>query len=118
MFHYDLTQEDTRIIATEHRVPLTGDDLEYAARHNAVSKDLGAPQMPSDKHDGTFDVLHIIGPTGRTHTINLTSEELALVIYLAMVGDEGKLSEFAWETKEVKRYQELMKDHQELSFIP
>lgn len=113
MFHFDCTMEDVRIVAAEHRVPL--DEEEMSARERNIKFEPDHP-FPKDKHDGTFDVMHIDGTTGRTHTINLTMEELAIVIHLGMVGDES--AAHLYDTVQIKRYQELMKDYPAMSFIP
>lgn len=121
MFHYDMTQEDGRIIAVEHRVPLVGEELEYAQKVNLqVDKGLleAKERRCLDKHDGTFDVLHVDALTGRTKTVNLNHEELAAVAYIAMLGDDGKLSKILWDSPEIKRYQSLIGEDHFLSFIP
>lgn len=124
MFHYDLTAEDGRIVCTEHRIKLEGEELKDAMRNHALynqdRKNEHKSELPfiDTKHDGTFDVKHIDGLTGATKTVNLTNEQLASVIYIAMVGDEGLLSKVLYNTDEIKKYQELMKDCRFLSFIP
>ena len=118
MFFYDAEQEGLRLIAKEHRVPLDADEIKYRneTMARAAAKGEQVPYLPDDKHDGTFDVLHCETLTGKTKEINLTHEELADVLYLGMRGDED-LPEF-YEKTSIKRYQELMKDARELSFIP
>ncbi len=116
MFHFDCTMEDVRIIAVEHRVPVDAQELIFLTRTNLERVNEGKLPIPLDKHDGTFDVKHVDALTGATHTLNLTTKELAVVMNLGISGGEG--DDNLYETDEVRRYQVLMKDHEQLSFIP
>lgn len=92
MFHFDVTMEDIRVIASEI-VEATEDD-------------------PQVTFHGRMLVEHFDNRTGESCSIVLSIEALGEVLRLACVGDDN------YDSPHVQKYQELMADHRFLSIIP
>lgn len=115
MFHFDLTMEDVRLICTEHHVPLQGEPLKDRLLCNELRQKNKELPLPIDVHDGTLDCQHVDAHTGHSYAINLPMDVLAEIIRIGISGDD---SARAYGHDYVKLYQEKMKDHRGLSFIP
>lgn len=114
MFHIDVTLEDTRIIAVEHRIPMDPDEVLNVEKFEAMSPK--PIKLPRDKHDGTFDVTLADQHTGQTAVVNLTAEELAEGLRVGLLGLD---TEEAYENPHIISLQgKLSELPSNLSFIP
>lgn len=93
---------------------MEGQELEDVKRLRALRGEPGDECV--DKHDGTFDLTLVDNLTGRTAVVNLTCEELAEGLRVAILGDD---SEEAYSNEHIKSLQaKLAHLPNSLSFIP